>query len=199
MNYETARRERHLEAVKSTAPITIDGALDEAVWRDAPIAGGFLQSEPDEGEPASQQTEVRVALRRAALYLGVFAHDSSPADIIVSDLKKDFDTARADMFEVVLDTFHDERNGYMFAINPMGAKWDAQMVNDGRDINVNWDGSGVAKTRIVANGWYAEMAIPFRTLRFRPATRRPGASISCGRSGAATKTPSGRRFRASTS
>ena len=61
VNYETARRERHLEAVKSTGPITIDGALDEAVWREAPIAAGFLQSEPDEGEPASQQTEVRVA------------------------------------------------------------------------------------------------------------------------------------------
>src|SRR6185436_13712239 len=166
VNYETARRERHLEAVKSTGPITIDGALDEAVWREAPIAAGFFQSEPDEGEPASQQTEVRVAYDEQALYIGIFAHDNSPADIIVGDLKKDFDTARTDMFQVVLDTFHDERNGYMFAVNPMGAKWDAQMVNDGRDTNVNWDGLWFAKTRIVANGWYAELAIPFRTLRF---------------------------------
>jgi hypothetical protein len=166
VDYDTARRERHLEAVKSSVPITIDGALDEAVWREAPVAGAFLQSEPDEGEPATQQTEVRVAYDDEALYLGIFAHESSRADIIVGDLKKDFDTARTDMIQFVVDTFHDERNGYMFAVNPMGAKWDAQMVNDGRDTNVNWDGLWFAKTRIVNDGWYAELAIPFRTLRF---------------------------------
>jgi len=140
LDYETVRRERRIEAVKTASPLTIDGALDEAAWREAPVAAGFLQNEPDEGEPATQQTEVRVVYDEQALYLGIFARDSSPGEIIVGDLKKDFDTARTDMFQVVLDTFHDERNGYMFAINPMGAKWDAQMVNDGRDTNVNWDG-----------------------------------------------------------
>jgi hypothetical protein len=60
VNDETVRRDRRLQAVRTSTPITIDGALDEAAWRDAPIAGGFLQSEPDEGAPASQQTDVRV-------------------------------------------------------------------------------------------------------------------------------------------
>src|SRR5215213_329363 len=164
-----ARRDRRLSAIKISTPITIDGALDEAVWRDAPVASGFRQNEPDEGEAATQDTEVRIAYDDHALYVAVFARDSSPADIIVGDLKKDFDTGRTDMFEIVLDTFHDERNGYLFAINPMGAKWDAQMVNEGRDTNTNWDGLWFAKTRIVADGWYAEIAIPFRTLRFADA------------------------------
>jgi len=169
LDYDTVRRERRIEAVRTAAPLTIDGALDEAVWREAPVAAGFLQNEPDEGEPATQETEVRVVYDEQALYLGIFAHDSSPGDIIVGDLKKDFDTARTDMFQVVLDTFHDERNAYMFAINPMGAKWDAQMVNDGRDTNINWDGLWSVRTRIVQDGWYAEVAIPFRTLRFQDA------------------------------
>jgi hypothetical protein len=64
----------------------------------------------------------------------------SPAEIIVNELRKDFNTGNADGFQVVIDTFHDQRNGYQFAINPMGAKWDSQMSNEGRDQNANWDG-----------------------------------------------------------
>ena len=60
VDYESVRRDRRLQAVKTATPITLDGALDEAAWRDAPVATGFLQSEPNEGEPASEQTEVRV-------------------------------------------------------------------------------------------------------------------------------------------
>src|SRR6266849_2815112 len=169
VDYETVRGDRRLRAVRTAAPITLDGVLDEAAWRDAPVATGFLQSEPNEGEPASEQTEVRVLYDDANLYIGMFAHDSSPGDIIVSDLKKDFDPIANDAFEVILDTFHDERNGYRFATNAMGAKWDAQMVNEGRDINSNWDGIWSVQTRIVKTGWYAEIMIPFRTLRFADA------------------------------
>ena len=166
VDYEAVRGDRRLQAVRTAAPITLDGALDEAAWRDAPVATGFLQSEPNEGEPASEQTEVRVLYDDANLYIGMFAHDSSPGDIIVSELKKDFDPGANDAFEVILDTFHDERNGYRFATNALGAKWDAQMVNEGRDINSNWDGIWSVQTRIVKTGWYAEIMIPFRTLRF---------------------------------
>ena len=169
IDYAAIRRLRRLEAVRAAAPITIDGALDEAAWRDAPVAAGFLQNEPHEGEPASESTEVRVLYDDTYLYVGVYAHDSSPDDIIVNDLKKDFDPGASDAFEIVLDTFHDERNAYMFATNAVGAKWDAQMVNEGRDINSNWDGIWLVKTRIVQTGWHAEIAIPFRTLRFTDA------------------------------
>ena len=169
IDYAAIRKERHLVAVRTTTPIAIDGVLDEAAWGDAPIATGFLQSEPREGEPASEQTQVRVLYDDTFLYVGMFARDSSPGDIIVNDLKKDFDPGANDAFEVILDTFHDERNGYMFATNAMGAKWDAQMVNEGRDVNVNWDGIWTVRTRVTPDGWYAEMAIPFRTLRFADA------------------------------
>src|SRR5262249_33951240 len=70
-------------------------------------------------------------------------------------------------FELILDTFHDRRNGYQFAINPAGAKWDAQMINEGREVNSSWDGVWYVKTQLEPDGWSAEIAIPFKTLKFR--------------------------------
>ena len=111
-DYAALRSDRRLQAVRTPTPLTIDGALDEAAWRDAPAASQFLQNEPREGEPASEATEVRILYDDTYLYLGVQAYDRSPKDLIVSDLKKDFDPSASDSFEFVLDTFRDERNGY---------------------------------------------------------------------------------------
>jgi hypothetical protein len=157
-----------LKAIRTQVPITLDGRLDEAGWVDAPMASRFVQNDPREGEPATFDTEVRLLYDDRALYIGVFAKDPDPAQIIVNELRKDFNTGNADGFQVVIDTFHDERNGYQFAINPMGAKWDAQMSNEGRDTNSNWDGIWDVATRIGDDGWYAEIEIPFKTLKFGP-------------------------------
>jgi hypothetical protein len=167
INYSTARLERKMVATRATSPIVLDGVLDEAAWREAPVAKDFIQNEPREGVPATYDTEVRVIYDDEALYFGVFAKDAEPGNIIVNDLKKDFNTGGSDGFRVILDTFSDGRNGYQFATNPAGAKWDAQMSNEGRENNSNWDGIWDAQTRIDELGWYAEMRIPFRTLKFR--------------------------------
>ena len=111
-------------------------------------------------------TEVRVVYDDDALYFGVFARDDQPGRIIVSDLKKDYNVDTSDGFRVVLDTFRDGRNGYVFAINPAGARWDAQMANEGRESNANWDGIWDVSTRITETGWYAEIRIPYQTIRF---------------------------------
>jgi hypothetical protein len=166
INYETARVERRLPAVRATGPIRLDGALDEPAWSTAAVAQHFIQSDPREGEPASFDTDVRVLYDDDALYFGVFAKDEEPGRLIVNDLKKDYNTDGSDGFRIILDTFHDERNGYQFATNPAGAKWDAQMSNEGREINANWDGIWDVATRITETGWVAEIRIPFRTLKF---------------------------------
>ena len=140
IDYATARLERRLIAVRASGPIAIDGALDETAWAQAPVASGFLQNEPREGQPATFDTEIRVLYDERALYFGVFAHDDEPGALVVSDLKKDFNTASSDAVLIVLDTFSDQRNGFEFATNPAGAKWDAQMSNEGRESNANWDG-----------------------------------------------------------
>ena len=166
IDYETARRDRHLPAKRAEGLIVLDGVLDEGSWVAAPVAKGFIQNDPREGQPATFDTEVRLLYDDDALYIGVFAIDSEPAAIIVNELRKDFNTGTADGFAVIIDSFHDERNGYQFAINPSGAKWDAQTSNEGRDTNANWDGIWDVGTRIGETGWYAEIKIPFKTLKF---------------------------------
>jgi hypothetical protein len=166
INYETIHLEKRLSAMRASGAITLDGALDEPAWSDAPIVNGFIQNDPREGTDATYDTDVRVLYTDDALYFGVFAHDMEPSKIIVSDLKKDYNTGSSDGFRIVLDTFHDGRNGYQFATNPAGAKWDSQMAGEGRDNNANWDGIWDVKTRITETGWVAEIWIPFRTLKF---------------------------------
>ncbi len=167
INYDSARLERQLKPFRTTETITLDGRLDEPAWNQAPVATEFVQNEPQVDNPASEETEVRVLYDSENLYFGVYAYDAEPSRIIISDLRKDFSRNNGDSFEVVLDTFQDRRNGYQFAINPAGAKWDAQMTNEGRQTNNNWDGVWNVKTRIVEDGWIAEIAIPFKTLKFR--------------------------------
>lgn len=168
IDYEAARRDRRLAATPAQGPIALDGRLDEPSWAAAPVARGFVQNDPREGQPATHDTEVRLLYDDRALYIGVFAKDADPGQIIVNELRKDFNTGSGDGFQVVIDTFHDERNGYQFAVNPMGAKWDSQMSNEGRDNNSNWDGIWDVGTRISDDGWYAEIEIPFKTLKFGP-------------------------------
>ena len=168
INYDTARHERRLKAAQAQGRIELDGLLDEPSWGLAPLASQFVQNDPEEGHPATYDTEVKLLYDDRALYIGVFARDPEPGEIIVNELRKDFNTGSADGFQVVIDTFKDERNGYQFAINPSGAKWDSQMSNEGREQNANWDGIWDVATRIGEDGWYAEIEIPFKTLKFGP-------------------------------
>jgi hypothetical protein len=166
IDYDSAYLDRRMAVVRASGTIRIDGVLDEPAWQEAPVARNFIQNDPREGEPATFDTEVRLLYDDEALYIGVFARDDEPGRIIVNDLKKDFNTGSSDGFRVILDTFDDGRNGYQFAINPAGAKWDAQVANEGRENNANWDGIWEVRTRVDELGWYAEMMIPFRTLKF---------------------------------
>src|SRR5688500_15589316 len=152
IDYDTARSERRLKATQAQGAIALDGRLDEASWAAAPLATNFVQNDPLEGEPATYDTEVKLLYDDRALYIGVFAKDPEPHAIIVNELRKDFNTGSADGFQVVIDTFKEERNGYQFAINPSGAKWDSQMSNEGREQNSNWDGSWDVATRIGEDG-----------------------------------------------
>lgn len=166
IDFAATRLSRRLDAVRTTGPIKIDGRLDEATWKDAPIATDFIQIEPNAGAPATDRTEVRVLYDDDNLYFGVFNQDDQPELAIVNDIRRDFRPTEGDIFGVVVDTFHDERNGYQFETNPAGAKWDSQVGNEGRGNDSNWDGVWHVDTHIVEDGWYAEMAVPFRTMNF---------------------------------
>jgi hypothetical protein len=168
-----------VSAVEARAPITLDGALDEEIWRSTAPAAEFVQAEPHEGQPATEITEVRLVYDRDALYIGVRCYDTTPSGLIVNDIRKDFTPGEQDSFEVLLDTFADRRNGFVFAINPLGAKSDTQIANEGRDVNTSWDAVWSVATRVDGTGWSAEIRIPFKTLRFdRASAQTWGANFS---------------------
>jgi len=157
---------RSLKAVETTEPPSIDGVLDEAIWTSAEPATGFVQADPLEGQPATEQTEVRVAFDDEFLYIAARCLDSDPSGVIVNEIRKDFVPREQDAFEVLLDTFLDRRNGFVFSTNAAGARADTQIANEGREVNTNWDAVWwVAATRNT-EGWAAEFKIPFKTLRY---------------------------------
>ena len=170
---------RIVSAVETRLPITIDGVLDDEAWISAEPASDFVQAEPHEGQAATERTTVRLLFDRDALYVGVRCDDAMASALIVNDIRKDFTPGEQDTFEVLLDTFADRRNGFVFATNPAGAKSDTQIANEGRDVNTSWDAVWSVATKVDANGWSAEMRIPFKTLRFeRGEGRIWGANFS---------------------
>ncbi len=157
-----------LAAVRTTAVPTIDGHLDESDWDRAPLAGGFVQIEPQEGRPATERTLVRVLFDDDHLYFGVVCYDSEGAsDLRVRDLRRDFDDTTDDFFGIAIDGIRDERSALVFRVNPLGALRDQQTVEGGL-ANVDFDAVWTARTSSNSEGWVAEIAIPWRTLRYRP-------------------------------
>ena len=154
----------------------IDGRLDEEVWLRAAVIDEFVQQEPAEGEPATERTVVRLLYDAEALYLGVEAYDTEPDGVIATEMRRDsLRLLDEDNFQVILDTFHDRRSGYMFVTSPLGAKLEQQVAEEGEggwrgrnsnNININWDGVWDVVSRRTADGWVAEIAIPMVTLRF---------------------------------
>jgi hypothetical protein len=156
-----------LAALPVTEPIQVDGRLDEEVWSRAQVGSGFTQREkPD--EPATERTEFMVVYTPTTLYIGFRCFDSNPEALVAKEMEYDGRLFRDDSVIVAIDTFHDHRNSYFLETNPNGALLDALSTNEGRELNSDWDGVWTAASRITADGWTSEMAIPFATLRFDP-------------------------------
>ncbi|HEX9730868.1 MAG TPA: DUF5916 domain-containing protein [Thermoanaerobaculia bacterium] len=147
----------------SSAP-TIDGNLDEQAWSEAAALDSFTQLEPTEGAPASEATEVRIGYDAKTLYVAVRCHDSQKVTSVLMD--RDGELANEDSVQIVLDTFLDKRSGFLFAVNPLGAQFDALVRGEGEEVNFSWDGIWTSATARDGGGWSAELAIPFRTVRF---------------------------------
>jgi hypothetical protein len=170
-----------LRAVRTSAPIRLDGEFSESAWQESEAARSFVQAEPYEGSPATERTEVRVLYNDESLYIGVYAYDTEPGKILINSLKEDFDPKDDDSFEIILDTFHDGRSGYLFITNPHGAKRDAQVTDEGREINSDWDTVWDVRTQRNGDGWTAEIVIPLKGLSFPERRADPVWGINFGR------------------
>jgi hypothetical protein len=156
--YVHERDAPQLRAVRTANPIVLDGRLDEEAWAQAVPATGFTQTDPDEGEPATQRTEVRILYDDAFLYVGARMWDTEEVRTRLG--RRDAMLANSDQFSVMLDSYHDHLTSFTFSVNPSGVRRDMAGFDTG------WDPVWEVATSIDEEGWTAEMRIPFSQLRF---------------------------------
>ena len=155
-------------AHRVSSPMTIDGTLDEAVYRSTPAIGGFVQQEPNEFQPATENTEAWIFFDDRNIYVSARCFESEPARRVANEMRRDTNQLRQnDTFAVLFDTFHDKRNGYLFYANSIGGFADSQITDEGPP-NVDWNTVWSVRTRDFDGGWTIEMAIPFKSLRYAP-------------------------------
>jgi hypothetical protein len=173
-------------------PPTIDGKVDEAVWQTVAPYSKFTQQDPQQGEPATERTEVRLLFSKTHVYVSFICFDDDPSRIIVSQGRRDASLSDTDSVVMVLDTFNDNQNAFVFGTNPLGIEYDGQVAREGQTsglaaaggggagvsrggisaFNPNWDGDWVVHASTTDRGWEAEMAIPLKTLRYATGTDR---------------------------
>ncbi|MDB4664917.1 carbohydrate binding family 9 domain-containing protein [Verrucomicrobia bacterium] len=167
-----------IQAIRVEKGPQIDGRLEEPLWGEAPAAGPLWQYEPNQGHEMTERTEFRVVYDDQNLYIGVWCFDSEPDKINARVMQRENRGIYSDDYlYMALDTFHDQRNGYIFVVNPNGARYD-QIVSNNIFLNSNWDGVWRAAASIDNEGWKAELAIPFKSLSFDPAESTWGFNIS---------------------
>ena len=168
---------------------TIDGLVDDAVWSIVEPYSTFTQQEPTDGQPATEQTDLWVLIDQSYLYVAVVCHDSEPDRLVVSQSRRDADLTNTDSIQILLDTFNDGQNAFVFGTNPFGIEYDGQVMGEGqtggrggggggsqrgqlRGFNINWDADWTVRTRSTERGWEAEFEIPLKTLRYTPGEDR---------------------------
>ena len=151
--------------------LKIDGVLNEPAWATAEPTDVFTQTEPTEGAPSTARTVVRVLAGPKTLVIGIVCDDPDPERIVSFSVRRDAALGSEDHVRIVLGPFRDGRSGYVFAVNPSGARYDG-LINPGGDSdNPDWDGIWEAATARQTTGWSAEIWIPMQTLSFKPGLR----------------------------
>jgi len=171
----------HATAIRAASPPAIDGRLDDAVWQEAVPIGAFVQREPFEGRSPSERTEIRIVHDGDALYIGAWLFDREVGSLVFGETRRDADVGDTDAIRILLDTYLDRQNGFVFGTTPAGIEYDGQVTREGQGgfggdarqqrgsgggFNLNWDGTWDVATSRDADGWYAEFRIPFSTLRY---------------------------------
>ncbi len=157
-----------LRATRLAEPIVLDGKLDDPIYSRVKSVSGFIQQEPDEGEPASEETEAWIFFDDRNFYVSVRCWDSHPERMIANEMRRDHNNIfRNESIVLVLDTDYDRRNGFYFATNPLGALRDQSVGDEGQNNNADWNTVWDVGASMDDRGWVFEMAVPFKSLRFK--------------------------------
>ncbi len=154
-----------IQAIYTNEKINFDGKLSEAFWESINHTKNFTQKELEFGKPSTDKTHVAIVYDKLNLYIGVWCYQQKNT-IRAKFMQRDFDYNQDDNFQIALSTFNDKRNGYLFVINPNGARADL-LISGNEEGNKDWNGVWDCKTSITEKGWFAEIKIPFSSLQFR--------------------------------
>jgi len=150
----------------STEKITLDGNLDESVWKKANVISNFTQREPNFGKLSTEKTQIAISYSSSAIYFAVWCYQNSATSISAKSLQRDFDFEAEDNLRIAINPYHDGRTGYEFVVNPYGARTDL-LITSSEDASDDWNGVWDAAAVITSEGWFAEIEIPFNTLKFK--------------------------------
>lgn len=191
-----------VHAVRFERPPELDGLISEEIWNSIPPAKDFVQQNPDEGALSTQRTEVRIGFDENNLYFGIICFDTEPERIVVTQNRRDGSLEDTDSVQLLIDAYNDGQNAFVFGTSPTGIEFDAQVTKAGQTrgsgggparagggagaqragaaaFNLNWDAVWRVRSQITERGWESEIAIPFRTLRYRPGSDQTwGLNIS---------------------
>ncbi len=170
-----AAQSQSVSLQSSSAPVSLDGRLDEPAWRDSPVLE-LVQQSPSPGAETPYQTEVRLLLTEDTLYLGFTCRDPEPGKIAIHTMRRDGDIDGDDSVGIVLDTYGDRRTGYFFRANAAGTRVDG-LVSDPENPAFDWDGIWDVRTARTTEGWTAEIQIPARTLSFTKGLNQWGLNL----------------------
>ncbi len=171
----TLKGQRNISAFSLSSPITIDGKHEPALWAGADSAVGFTQMEPSAGAVASEPTVCYIGFDKDNIYISVNLYQES--EVLAKAMTRDGLTKGDDCFTLIIDPYNDNRSGYGFWTNPLGTQSDFRINDDGRSIDGNWDVEWASASSINEHGWTLEMAIPFRSIRFKPGTDTWGVNF----------------------
>ena len=158
--------QRSIRAHRLADPIVIDGVNEPGKWMGADSATGFIQMEPVLGEPSTEPTVCYMGFDHENIYLSVNLYQD--ANVLAKVMNRDVLSKGDDCFVLTIDTYNDNRSGYGFWTNALGTQTDFRINDDGRNIDANWDTEWTSASAIHAWGWTLEMAIPFKSIQFKP-------------------------------
>ena len=165
------------EAGKVVDKITLDGDLREQSWQNAPVLSHLKTTVPIEGGSPTARTEIRVLAEAKFLYISIICHDPEPGRIVSFSKLRDVDLENEDHIRIVMDPFLDGQSGYIFAVNPSAARYDALVSNRGESENKNWDAVWEAKSLIGEHGWTTEIKIPIQSISYKKGITEWGFNV----------------------
>ena len=162
-NFEHINHSLHIG--KTVGKITLDGILDEATWQTAEQTTPFIQSIPYDTLRAHAVTEVKLAFDDANIYVAARCYQRKNT-YVVQSLKRDFPSGTTDVFAFLIDPFSDKRNGFSFTVSPLGVQREGLVAN-GNEFSTDWDNRWLSKVVTYDDFFIVEMAIPFKSLRYK--------------------------------